>query len=481
MDKRAKITIAAVTLILMMPFLILPTSAMTPIQTSWHGSATSGAVMPEGSSIILENQSIRFDISDFPDFQNDEGYSAKVETEYGFYNPTDSEITLKMVYPIGKEPSYQPGVLGTIDPTKYSVKVNGESVDATLRHGFDTDYLYDPYAFASGLSDDFIDKGILTPNTTVTKYIFKQSGVKPNYAYVGFDIRESDLELNGSCLYFGEYSRAWDLDYENGAIRVNSITKENGDLHTLYVFGGDLEKLPEWKFYKGADVEDGTEIEGEMEFVKKETTTLSDFVFTYYDESLGISEVDWYNMAVTELSLTIENDRVFTYLPGLNNNFNGYTVRGLVYELTVKPGERVNNVLTSPIYPSVDEGYEPTVYTYQYIININSLIPVNKIDVTVNTSSYIINDYDLGCEKVEGGYRLSIDPTEMKSQTADKYIELAFDLCEAENPEATKPKVPTILWILLILFLPIVLVIAVINLVGDGVEFVINKMKEIIK
>ena len=48
-------------------------------------------------------------------------------------------------------------------------------------------------------------------------------------------------------------------------------------------------------------------IDGEFEFIGKETMTFSEFVFSYYDEACGVGEVDFYNMAAAEMSSAIEN------------------------------------------------------------------------------------------------------------------------------------------------------------------------------
>lgn len=476
MKNKTKIIIALFTLVFMMPFLILPTSAFTLPQTYWPGSVASGAFIPEGSGIIMESQSIRFDISEFPTFDDAERiaeYKGSVETEYTFLNPTDNEITVTLVYPIGKAPNYKYGVLKKIDPANYSVTVNGEATEVSLRHGYDANYLFDPEVFAEGITDEYIDNGICGPDMTVTKYTFKHSDLEATYAYAGFDVKES--ELDGSCLYLGAYGRAW--SEENGDLRCSVFLGNESEDYILYVFGNDLKILPEWKIYEDASVRDGEEIEGKMELVAKETLTFSEFVFSDYDESLGINKIDWFNMAATELTLTMEAEYVFTSLNGFNTDFTDCMVSGLVYELTLRPGESVVNKLSAPIYPDVDEGYEPNLYTYNYMLATGGVLPLNKINISVNTPYYLSNS-SLEYEKSEDGYSVSIDPTSIENDAIDDiYHNIYFDICESENPETAKPEVPAIIWILLIIFIPIVLVIAVISLVIDGVEFVINKIK----
>ena len=61
MKNKTKALIATITLILMMPFLIVPASALTIPNYYWPGSPTSDGVLLEGENIILEKQAVRFE------------------------------------------------------------------------------------------------------------------------------------------------------------------------------------------------------------------------------------------------------------------------------------------------------------------------------------------------------------------------------------------------------------------------------------
>lgn len=468
-----KSIIAALILFTLMPMTVIPSSAMTPLPPTYlDGSNASGAEMPEGSAVVIENQSITFNLADFPAVNEAGSYSGNVQTEYTLFNPTDSEITLKIAYPLAETPTYYYGTNDTLELAKYSVMINGEPAEVTLRHGlnYNGDYLYD--GFASLIFDEYIDNEFCGPDMTVTKYTFKQSDVEKSYAYVGFDVKNN--EFSGRCLYLGEYARAWDK--KDGDLRFNTIAGENGCTYELYVFGKDLTHLPEWKIYEYASVEDDEEIEGKIEFVSKESMTFSEYVFKDYDASLGISELDWFNMAATEISATIENGQVFTSLYGLNRGFADYRVSGFTYEISIGPGERVVNTLNAPTYPFIETKYDPYTFGYNYVLfHTNADMFTGKINVSINTPYYMIYDGNHSFEKTEDGYSIALDAVKILSENSTATLgSIFFILCEVEEPEEVEEKIPVIFWILIILAIPIIIIALII-------EFAVNTVRNIFK
>ena len=126
-SSKIKALIAALILLTLLPMTMLPTSAMTAINTYLRGTNAMGIEIPNDNEVIIQNQSITFDISKFPAADYDEestDYDATVTTEYMFYNPTDSEITMKLSYPIGSNPNYN--VDTHINLADHIFKLNGE-------------------------------------------------------------------------------------------------------------------------------------------------------------------------------------------------------------------------------------------------------------------------------------------------------------------------------------------------------------------
>lgn len=482
-NTKTKAIIAALVLFTLMPMTVAPSHAMTPLPPSLlDGSPSYGASLPEECGIVIENQTITYDIPEFPAYDNTEvikGYKGSVRTDYTLYNPTDSEISLKVAFPLSILPKYQSEALEADNPAKSSILINGEEIEAELRHC--TDYNYynmTPDDFASKVTDEYLSNDFCSPDMTVTKYLFKQSGVERAGAYVGFDVGRS--EFSGSCIYFGEYANAW--DQTDGDRRFNTLARENGFIYELYVFGNDLMHLPEWKFYKDLSLEDDEEIEGKMEFVSKETTTLREFVSGYYDESLGISEVDWFNMAATEFSVAIENGQPYTSLSGLRTGFSDYLIRGFICEISIKPNERVITTFNAPVYPSVETLYDPPKFIYNYLLSKNSAgLHTGQININVNTPYYML--VGEGFEKTENGYKKTMNAIEVVSDKISVEQEsFLFTLCEVENPERKERGRSTGWLVLLILFvlLPIGLIIeavkSVIKVVKNGFQSIRSKI-----
>ena len=470
---KCKSLIAALILFTLMPMTVLPSSAMTPLPpTLLDGAAYSGAQMPSESGVIIENQSVTFDIGDFPDIDDTDGakkYSGSVTTEYTLFNPTDKEITLKIAYPVADMPTYLYSIDAKSDASLHSITVNGEKIDAELRHCLDYSiYDSDNSNFRSIISDEYISNEFCSPEMTVTKYTFKQSGIKQSGAYIGFDVKKYG-ELTGSCIYLGEYAHAWDV--KDGYRRFHIIAGENGSTFDMYVFGKDLGSLPKWKIYKNLHLRDGDEIEGKIEFVSKETTTFLEYVSGYYDESLGISELDWFNMAATEIGTAIKNDQVYTSISGLRDGFKSLRAKGFIYDITIEPGARVTNTLTGPIYPHIETRYDPYTYSYEYLLfHGNADMFTGQINVKVDTPYYLLGDN--GFTKTDDGYSLTLNAKEKIDENFDVIQGgINFTLSEFENPKEVK-KNNTGLLLILILF-----VLLPIGLLIEAVESVVRAVK----
>ena len=81
-------------------------------------------------------------------------------------------------------------------------------------------------------------------------------------------------------------------------------------------------------------------------------------------------------------------------------------------------------------------------------------------------------------EKTDGGYSLTLNPTENLSDGAKVTLgEFNFTLCESENPEVVESEAPVAMLIIMILALPILLVIAIADAIIDGVNYLINLIK----
>jgi hypothetical protein len=179
--KNKKIT-TAICLVCMLFSLSLPVSANSA-QRYWWGADAVGAILTDGESpVVVESERLTFDLAEFPQnfYTNEESfnqYAANVTAEYNFYNPSDLTVTATLAFPFGKEPAYAYNFTD-VEAEKYGVKINGEDVVSTVRHTLS--YRYSPFELEYDLPrlhNDYISKGILTPEATVTLYTFTVSGI----------------------------------------------------------------------------------------------------------------------------------------------------------------------------------------------------------------------------------------------------------------------------------------------------------------
>ena len=89
-----------------------------------------------------------------------------------------------------------------------------------------------------------------------------------------------------------------------------------------------------------------------------------DYALRGYDENSGILESDWYNAQVELLRLSSE-----TWGSGLIQIEEGdfSLMRWYEYTLTLEPGQTLKNAVTAPLYPAIDAGYTPNLYSYTYL------------------------------------------------------------------------------------------------------------------
>lgn len=471
---KIKSLIAILVLFALTPLAITPSSAMTMPQTYWPGSPASGAEIQKDSGIVVEKQTVRFDLGSFPAYNDTTKigeYAGCVTTEYTLFNPTEQEITLKMAIPHGGKPSYYYDVTTAIDTPTPSITIDGTVADVTVRHRLWYDISDPRESFFSGISDEYLSTDYCNPDTTVTKYTFKQSGVELQYSYAAFDL-DPKLFEGVSCVYIESNSRSWLQD--NGKTRINIPVGKNGWSFDVYVIGKDFENFPKWTIYEDGAVNDGDEIAGAIGLVNKETFLLSDFIFSLRDTESKISRVDWFNMAAREISATMKSGNAHTTLSSMENNITS----GSVYEITVGAGKRVVNTISTTVYPTVEERFNPPVFEYTYCLPFETLLLIGgAIDVTVNTPFYIIESSS-EFTKTESGYTMSLQGTQDGEYGMTQVNSLIqFSLCESESPEEVKNDVPVLFWGLLILAIPIIIIVAIIEFVGDIVVWAVEGIK----
>lgn len=487
MKKRFKATIACITLFVMLPFMMTPASAMTPLPPkSFSGRDALGVVSTAlESEVVVENETLTFNITDFPksNYESQEdflSYSSTVNIKYTLYNPTNEEITLTLAYPFGNYIEYADQVW-SVDTSKYSISVNDNTVSPEIYHTYcsiynEIDY---PKQFEM-LTKDYITDGFLAPDTVVTKYTFKSSGVGTTLygAVAGVALDVDPDEYPNSLFFLDRYTLPREL--KNGNIRLCCYYEEENNTYDLYVIGEPLKEMPEWRFYENAFALDADEISGRMTIVKTETMTLTEFADTKPNEALGFSQVDRYNTLISEIQSETALRPVVqlhTFLGELDCYMRWYK-----YDVTIPAGERITTAVTAPAYPNIEENYIPPVYNYNaWLTTSTTWTTSGSLDVIINTPYYMTYSTD-EYTKTDFGYSLHHDSltTVIDENTSATMNAIHFELCSEENPEREKGKnVGLVVFIILvaIILLPLTIIAAAIQLIVDGVKAVIEKVK----
>ena len=422
--------LCCVCLVVLILSFALPASANSA-QQYWYGADQAGVVITDGDSpIVVEHELLTFDLSEFPSqhYSNQEdfaGYGGKVTAEYTFYNPSDITVTATLAFPFGNMPGYGYGNDNDV-LAKYGVTVNGENVDTTLRHTLSSGNSFNLDTDLPLLADGYIDNDFYNPDLTVTKYVFYVSDIDPEAkmpVHVALDLKQDE---DGRVYYFPNQNSGH--KQKDGDYRIGSFVYGRSLMVVLYVFGEPLTAMPDWKLYRDGSAKDGEEISGKTSLSETETMRFEDFALANYDTERGVSKIDWYNAVVTEMTGSGKiKSYPLVYLTGYKRDYITNLMRWYQYEITLAPGERIVNKVTAPIYPSIDEGYVPTVYEYTYLISpASSWSDFGSLDIVINTPYYMIDSSIEGFSKTEDGYKLSLDGLPEG--------ELIFSLSTEEDP-----------------------------------------------
>ena len=442
----------------------------------WYGVDMTGTIVKgENCPVEVENEQLSFDISEFPQsYYEKKGdflkYNGKVTAKYTFYNPADYKVTAKLVFPFGYYPEYGPVEYDeknqiykrTDDTAKFDIKINDKEIKKTLRHTlYYSENVFDVHKEMSMISDGFIKDDFYSPELSVTKYVYEISGVDKKL----YNREVAEIEIpafDGKRRYYLEQSSYGFTTNDKGNTRIG-VDAENGEEVEFYVIGEPVKDLPKWKFYESGSNE-SKEIKGEMKLKSTSKMTFKEFALAKLDKNGQILESDWYNIIV-ELykQATVENSgAIFISVYDTGERLKSL-LRWYEYEITLDPGEKITNTIEAPMYPTIDESYNPSIYKYNYLLSpASTWAKFGNLNVDINTPFFMTDSNQDGFTKTETGYNF-------KSNGLPEG-ELRFTLCESEKPKRKNPILGTyILWYFLFIFLkvlPIVFVVVVIVIIG---------------
>ena len=436
--KRKVITVIFTVLLLSAVF-IQPTHANSA-QRHWSGTDSTGALVKDKNCpLVVDKELLTFDVQEFPknyynSIEEFLAYTGKVTAEYTFRNPADYAVTATLVFPFGDLPHYgeyiydPPTDKYTVasDTEKYGVKVNGELIEATVRHTLkDRGTPFSLDEDMPKLTDGYISDSFFRPDLPVwvQHYSVEGIGAENQAATAAFVLREDPAKTR---VLWEEKSGMATM---KGGLRISGWTK-TGDTLTVYIFG----ELPKdgiaWSLYENGACE--KEIDGSITLKCSEQMTFRDHAFREYDNNSGISESDRYNAQVAFLNAG-SKDRMYGGIYTERSSFS--LMRWYEYTLTLEPGQTLTNTVTAPLYPAIDEGYTPSIYTYTYLLSpAKTWAQFGELKIVVNTPYYMTENDQGSFSKTEKGYELTLPGLPEK--------ELTFTLSESEHPRPPKLSLP---------------------------------------
>ena len=440
----SKISLYSLLAVLFTTVSIMPIKAdANSAQRYWEGTSVTGAmIMDETCPVEVAHEKLVFDLKEFPSnyYASTESflaYTGKASAEYTFYNPEDYAIKATLAFPFGKIPYYgamynlETGEYDySIDAEKYDITVDGVPVEKEIRYtlaGYFDDF--DIEADLPQIKDAYAEDEFYSPLLTVTRY---------SYEVTGLDA-ENNSSAYASFTYKGDYTknRLW-LRYNNGAkvqkngISLGRLADNNGRTFEVYVFGEPLTDELEWTIYE--NVSQKTKIEGDviLRSDKIDTMTFEEFVYTSYfgeyQRENGISQFDWYNAVIYSLNECLDEE--YGYIEYARMNAQSQFMRWYQYEIEIPAKTKIINVVTAPMYPSINTRYEPAIHGYTYLLSpAKTWKSFGNLDIEIHTQYYLVDDV-LGFTKTDYGYSLSF------AGLPDK--ELEFTLSASETPTYTQ-------------------------------------------
>lgn len=338
------------------------------------------------------------------------------------------------MFPFGYYPEYGPEeydeenqVYKRIDDTaKFDIKINDKEIKKNLRHSlYYSDFDFDIHKEMSFLIDGYIKDDFYSPELPVTKYVYEISEVDKKL----YNREVARIEIpafDGKRRYYLEQSYGFTTN-DKGNTRMD-INAENGKEIELYVMGEPVKDLPKWKFYESSSNE-SKEIKGEMQLKSTSKMTFKEFALTSYDKGGQILESDWYNIIV-ELykQATVENaGAIFISVYDTGERLKSL-LRWYEYEITLAPGEKITNTIEAPMYPTIDEEYDPDIYRYNYLLSpASTWAKFGNLNVDINTPFFMTENNQSGFTKTQKGYNFKANGLPEG--------ELRFSLSTVEKPE----------------------------------------------
>ncbi len=392
----------------------------------WEGVTGAGTqVLTDTCPVLVERERLVFSVPDFPltEVAQPSAYAACVSAAYTLYNPKDYTVNVRLAFPFGVVPPYYEFEHAFADGG-YSVTVDGQEVQAVLRHT----YAYGEFSTQTDtarLQDDYEIDAFYAPDTTVTayEYTFENivDGNKRDYApYASFYIAPCEDRTRVAASQCNGFST------QKEGVKVGAFV-QNGQTATVYAIGQPLAAPPQWTVYRNGGEKE--KIDGNAALTSVRTCSFEAFALQNYDPDGEVSAVDWYNAVVESARLHSDVGGYARFDLAPTNNL----MRWYDYTLSLAALSRCEHVVTAPLYPLIDGGYNPFKYVYTYLLSpAKGWHSFGALDIRVQTPYYMLESDGFDFQADEGGFSLSL-------QTLPDG-ELSFTLCASQQPQAVRRK-----------------------------------------
>ncbi len=379
------------------------------------GTSASSVTCTGATSVQLERQSLRFDVEAFPIPAEGSAQKnrARVTAEYEFYNPTEQDEEMAMLFPCGTLPAYAEGDFDC------EITLDGAPVVASPRHSLDSGLAEGTYNVDQGaarLSADMRTDDFFSPFMPVTKYVIRTEAGEGE---------ARDLKL--SFALNPKKSRILAPDCHGGYIAngFSVVTFRAVEAPVVvYVVGESsaptiLSTLSAQKARTDTFSSDAVSVGYEAHQT----------VFAAFLESkrpANVNFIDWYNACLDFYNDAARDSGVYyNAVPGEGDLLLWYE-----YSVLVPAQERVTNVVSAPLYPEVKADTVTSCY-YQFLLSPAQKWGVHKgLEITINTP-FTVSSSSLDFERTENGYHFSRDSLPVG--------ELTFTLADGEPPAIVQP------------------------------------------
>ena len=291
----------------------------------------------------------------------------------------------------------------------------------------------------------------MNKDTIVEKRVYRVYGAKESEFYA---VLETDA--SSACNISANFTR-----YQYGNSKKSyGIRVSNDGSFTVYVLYSGEEPAINFSY---KDSIDGKDVSASVALQSKEVYTLKEMATNsnpFYGEG-DSAEIDWFNIVAEG----IYTDTFSPYSYWGSGNSLGFVKERVIcwyeYNLHVDAKSIVVNSVSAPLFPSRSDSYEPSVYTYDYLLSpAKGWADFGTLDIEINTPYHLLDAEKAGFEKTQTGYKAHY------GSLPDG--ELSFRLCESKDPELNKDYLAALMWTLVIL-MPCLCFVALVTVITAAV------------